>query len=250
MNCTKCGGGLNEAKICLKCGNKEAEAPGANLTSGPASPVNGKLPAEIRCGSCGYIGLGQNSRTVVAQVFAWLGLLITPFITIIYYLATSKYQCPKCKSTFLGIKNKEGMFVGQSKSAAAVVITIGVCLLAGMAIIGVLSGIVLTSLNSARGRAQEAAVKASLFQARTTAEIYFGKTGNYAGFCQDPETVTLLESLKTRGGSLDSACNDDPDGYEVAAKLQSGSWDCLKSEKPVVNRENLSFPSVENCTNI
>ncbi len=51
-------------------------------------------------------------------------------------------------------------------------------LLVVIAIIGTLSSIVLASLNSARGKGANAAVKANLVNIRAQAEIYFDTTGN------------------------------------------------------------------------
>ena len=52
-------------------------------------------------------------------------------------------------------------------------------LLVVIAIIGILSSVVLASLNTARGRGNDAKVKAQLAGARAAAELYFDTNGNY-----------------------------------------------------------------------
>lgn len=52
-------------------------------------------------------------------------------------------------------------------------------LLVVIAIIGILSSVVLASLNSARNKAQDAKIKAQLATIRASAEIYYDTNGNY-----------------------------------------------------------------------
>ena len=52
-------------------------------------------------------------------------------------------------------------------------------LLVVIAIIGILSSVVLASLNTARGKGNDAKVKAQLSGARASAEIYYDNNGNY-----------------------------------------------------------------------
>ena len=52
-------------------------------------------------------------------------------------------------------------------------------LLVVIAIIGILSSVVLASLNTARGKGNDAKVKAQLAGARAAAEVYFDTAGNY-----------------------------------------------------------------------
>ncbi|HVU79739.1 MAG TPA: prepilin-type N-terminal cleavage/methylation domain-containing protein [Candidatus Paceibacterota bacterium] len=53
-------------------------------------------------------------------------------------------------------------------------------LLVVIAIIGILAGIVLASLGSARTGAQDAKVQETLSSLRTAAEVYYGSTGGYS----------------------------------------------------------------------
>ena len=52
-------------------------------------------------------------------------------------------------------------------------------LLVVIAIIGILSSVVLASLNTARGRGNDAKVKAQLAGLRSAAELYYDSNGNY-----------------------------------------------------------------------
>ena len=52
-------------------------------------------------------------------------------------------------------------------------------LLVVIAIIGILSSVVLASLNTARGKGNDAKVKAQLSGAKAAAEIYYDNNGNY-----------------------------------------------------------------------
>ena len=59
-------------------------------------------------------------------------------------------------------------------------------LLVVIAIIGILSSVVLASLNSARNKAADTAIKANMANLRVQAEMYYDKNGNYAataGYC-------------------------------------------------------------------
>src|SRR6186997_1626262 len=52
-------------------------------------------------------------------------------------------------------------------------------LLVVIAIIGILSSVVLASLNTARGKGNDAKVKAQLSGARAAAEVYYDTNGSY-----------------------------------------------------------------------
>jgi uncharacterized membrane protein YvbJ len=156
MFCSKCGKKNDSvSKYCTSCGaeiKKDASENNTPISQPSSYPVASNPEATIKCGNCGYIGLGEPARKIVFNILAWICVVVSPLITIIYFLATHKYRCPKCGSTFIGIKNKEGVFTNQKKSAGRVAIAV-VLILVGIAITGILASIILVSLNAARQNA-------------------------------------------------------------------------------------------------
>ena len=103
-------------------------------------------------------------------------------------------------------------------------------LLVVIAIIGILSGIVLTSLNSARGKAEDAKVKADLSGLRSAAEIYYSDNNDSYGsaascaegmFADDSVSPYLRDAL-----GLECVANGQT--YAVSATLENGSF-CVDS---------------------
>jgi len=175
IHCQKCAKELKEgAKFCASCGTEvktaspEKEVPAQSNTG---NNIPDKSTAIIKCGNCEYIGPAEKNRSLAASILAWICVCFAPLITILYFVATHKYRCPKCKSTFLGVKNKDGVFTGQRGGATRWVFII-IILLVGIAIIGILSSVVLASLNTARQKGADAAVKANLASLRTEGLLY------------------------------------------------------------------------------
>lgn len=121
-------------------------------------------------------------------------------------------------------------------------------LLVVIAIIGILSSVVLASLNTARGKGADAAIKSNLASIRTQAEIVYDTLGNYGvGFsatggttaaCPTATasnlfgTTTILSQITaartaTGGATADVVCVTDVTSasnaarWAVAAKLKS-----------------------------
>ena len=83
-------------------------------------------------------------------------------------------------------------------------------LLVVIAIIGILSSVVLASLNSARAKGSDAAIKSSLANARAQAELYYDGAGqSYLGLCAAATgTKAIWDSVKnltTNATCIDSA---------------------------------------------
>ncbi len=109
-----------------------------------------------------------------------------------------------------------------------------------VAIIGILASIVLVSLNSARGKAANAAVKANLTTIITQAEmVYDTATPNsYATVCADPTVVKALASAASAGGgtvgpcaagTTEVCCNQAAATWVAAAPLKTGGVWCTDS---------------------
>lgn len=120
-------------------------------------------------------------------------------------------------------------------------------LLVVIAIIGILSAVVLASLNTARSKGNDAAVKSDLNAIRTQAEMYYGSNGNkYAttaatgancgtgtftgNMLADLTISKALTAAYKANGSTAFYCNLDAAGtsYAIAAPLSTGYW-CVDS---------------------
>jgi prepilin-type N-terminal cleavage/methylation domain-containing protein len=106
-------------------------------------------------------------------------------------------------------------------------------LLVVIAIIGILSSVVLASLNSARGKGNDAKVKATLSGARAAAEIFYDNTSQtYTGLCSAAAGTPMNTYLQTtsypNGATL--TCTDSAGAYALSALLPGagGSW-CVDS---------------------
>lgn len=110
-------------------------------------------------------------------------------------------------------------------------------LLVVIAIIGILSSVVLASLNTARSKGSDAAIKADVAGVRAAAEIYYDSNSNsygaqaYAANCSQgamagvmgDATVQLqLDDAYAKGGSAtDSKCLSTASSYWVAVPLKA-----------------------------
>jgi hypothetical protein len=108
----------------------------------------------VKCGNCDYIGPGLKNRSLWAQIVSWIFVIISPLITMFYYILNSKYKCPKCKSDFIGIKDEEGVY--RKPDSIAIVLFVVLGILMSIAVIGILSSVVLASLSVAREKGLEA----------------------------------------------------------------------------------------------
>lgn len=106
-------------------------------------------------------------------------------------------------------------------------------LLVVIAIIGILSSVVLASLNTARGKGNDAKVKAQLAGLRAAAEIYFDNNGDYAGLCAattDPTVGPYLDATNNYPANTAIVCNDAAGAYAAQANLNtSGAYWCVDS---------------------
>lgn len=102
-------------------------------------------------------------------------------------------------------------------------------LLVVVAIIGILSSIVLVSLNSARAKGRDASAKGSLSSIRAAAEIYYDNNNNsYAGMCGDLSITSLLEAANRQTGNLQD-CDDtsSPHSYTAGIILNNENYFCV-----------------------
>jgi prepilin-type N-terminal cleavage/methylation domain-containing protein len=111
-------------------------------------------------------------------------------------------------------------------------------LLVVIAIIGILSSVVLASLNSARSKGADAAIKGQLSGMRAQAEIYYdtqipaqyapGASTVDVGVCTSTDGIkSMLDSVKTM--TTGTACYASSTAWAVSANLKtSGIW-CVDS---------------------
>ena len=118
-------------------------------------------------------------------------------------------------------------------------------LLVVIAIIGILSSVVLASLNTARNKGADAAIKSNLANARAEAEIFYDTGSTYSGVCALTGSNVIGDSVTaaaTAGGAAYSVsntanvtsavavCHDAAGGWAAAAPLKNGgvAW-CVDS---------------------
>lgn len=103
-------------------------------------------------------------------------------------------------------------------------------LLVVVAIIGILAAIVLVSLNSARNKGKNAAIKAQMAQLRSAGEMYNEDNSGFTGWCANAEEGRISQGAIDAGGT-GYACNDTAAAWAAGIALVgtgSGSW-CVDS---------------------
>jgi prepilin-type N-terminal cleavage/methylation domain-containing protein len=126
-------------------------------------------------------------------------------------------------------------------------------LLVVVAIIGILASVVLASLNSARIKGSDAAVKSGMANSRAQAELFYDGVGNntYTGVCTAGATTirAILDGAVKQSADADQAltddaittatvavCNDSAGFWASEMPLKGGSFFCVdNSGKSQVN---------------
>ncbi|MFM2330835.1 MAG: hypothetical protein RLZZ26_342 [Candidatus Parcubacteria bacterium] len=125
----------------------------------------------------------------------------------------------------------------EPKKSKKVWVVVGItvaAMLPAIAIIGIISGITLASLNTARTIGSDAAVRSDLAAITTQAEIYFGEHANsYQGYCTSQEALSTLAAASrigsNDGSSIFYICNDSPSAYAASVPLKTGGYACVDS---------------------
>jgi type IV pilus assembly protein PilA len=129
-------------------------------------------------------------------------------------------------------------------------------LLVVIAIIGILSSVVLASLNTARNRGTNAAIKSTAASLRNQTELYFDTTGDYGTamtaattcpasgspgdpgemfFSANPDILSMIEELDSKAGATNSpTCMVTATGWALSVPLvdvtvEPDTW-CVDSE--------------------
>lgn len=79
-------------------------------------------------------------------------------------------------------------------------------LLVVIAIIGILASVVLASLNTARAKGADAAMKANINNARAQAEIFYDIGTTYVGLCTDATIVNIQNAVNNAIGAGSFNC--------------------------------------------
>lgn len=111
-------------------------------------------------------------------------------------------------------------------------------LLVVIAIVGILSSIVLVSLNQARSKADDARIKQQLSNIRSSAANYYDSNGDSFGtatdctegmFADTASGVAALVASSSYSVMTTLVCEANPTAYAVAANLATSSWWCIDS---------------------
>jgi prepilin-type N-terminal cleavage/methylation domain-containing protein len=100
-------------------------------------------------------------------------------------------------------------------------------LLVVIAIIGILSSVVLASLNTARSKGADTAIKAQLAAIRSQAEIYYDTGQTYANMCASTAALLQLNGARTSGGftpTVNTTASTAGAGDKVSCHDSLGAW--------------------------
>jgi prepilin-type N-terminal cleavage/methylation domain-containing protein len=95
-------------------------------------------------------------------------------------------------------------------------------LLVVIAIIGILSSVVLASLNTARSRGADAAIRSNLNNARPQAELFYDAGQTYLNVCTSgTNNIAQFVTGASAAGGLTPQCEDTAAGWAANAQLRS-----------------------------
>jgi prepilin-type N-terminal cleavage/methylation domain-containing protein len=108
-------------------------------------------------------------------------------------------------------------------------------LLVVIAIIGILSAVVLASLNTARNKGADAAIKSNINNARAQAELYYDGNGNsYQDLCTDADGIKNMVTGaqgQAPAGTVQCSVNSTFDAWALNGQLKTSGagWYCVDS---------------------
>jgi len=103
-------------------------------------------------------------------------------------------------------------------------------LLVVIAIIGILSSVVLASLNSARSKGSDAAVKSGMANMRAQAELYYDTNNqSYANVCSSSTAGIAVMMAAATTTAKTGQCYDAAGSWAAWADLQNGGYWCVGS---------------------
>ena len=113
-------------------------------------------------------------------------------------------------------------------------------LLVVVAIIGVLASVVVASLSNARGKGNDASIKANLANMRAQSELLYATNGDFNEVCgnngatQDSRVSEAINDADRINGSGSVTCgvpsSGDASGWAIAADLPGGGAFCVDAD--------------------
>lgn len=112
-------------------------------------------------------------------------------------------------------------------------------LLVVISIIGILGSIVLASLSDARGKGNTAAIKSTLVNVRTQAELVYSDDYSFAAVCADPVIINAIAEAEDLNGGTAVVCNDDTRDWAIASVTPDGAF-CVDADGSAKEYANLT----------
>lgn len=120
-------------------------------------------------------------------------------------------------------------------------------LLVVIAIIAILASVVMASLNSARQKGADAAIKSSINNTRAQAELYYDNQGSsYTGVCSDATIVNAQSAVNNAGGTF--ACSATVStAYRISSPLVTSATTYYCVDSTGKSTTTASVPAGDAC---
>lgn len=124
-------------------------------------------------------------------------------------------------------------------------------LLVVIAIIGILSAVVLASLNTARNKGADAAIKSNIDSARAQAELYYDANNNsYASVCTGSAggvagIAAMVSGTQSAGGTV--FCNSSATAWVLSSTLKTSSTTSWCVDSTGTSTSRTGNPTGTNC---